>query len=37
MILPSGRAETSAALEVTVIGHQFWWEFRYPALHHDGK
>jgi cytochrome c oxidase subunit II len=19
-----------AALEVTVIGHQFWWEFRYP-------
>jgi len=21
-----------AALEVTVIGHQFWWEFRYPAL-----
>jgi cytochrome c oxidase subunit II len=22
----------STALEVTVIGHQFWWEFRYPAL-----
>jgi cytochrome c oxidase subunit 2 len=22
-----------AALDVTVIGHQFWWEFRYPALH----
>jgi cytochrome c oxidase subunit II len=22
----------SKALEVTVIGHQFWWEFRYPAL-----
>jgi cytochrome c oxidase subunit 2 len=21
------------ALEVTVIGHQFWWEFRYPTLH----
>lgn len=20
------------ALEVTVIGHQFWWEFRYPTL-----
>ena len=19
------------ALEVTVVGHQFWWEFRYPA------
>jgi cytochrome c oxidase subunit II len=22
-----------AALEVTVIGHQYWWEFRYPELH----
>jgi cytochrome c oxidase subunit 2 len=22
----------AAAQEVTVIGHQFWWEFRYPAL-----
>ncbi|HEX6771134.1 MAG TPA: cytochrome c oxidase subunit II transmembrane domain-containing protein, partial [Acidobacteriaceae bacterium] len=22
-----------SALEVTTIGHQFWWEFRYPALH----
>ena len=22
----------SNALEVTVIGHQFWWEFRYPSL-----
>jgi cytochrome c oxidase subunit 2 len=21
-----------AALEVTAIGHQFWWEFHYPAL-----
>src|ERR1700741_971025 len=20
------------ALEVTVIGHQFWWEYRYPAF-----
>src|SRR5262245_16178373 len=20
------------ALEVTVIGHQFWWEYRYPGL-----
>ena len=19
-------------IEVTVVGHQFWWEFRYPAL-----
>jgi cytochrome c oxidase subunit 2 len=23
----------ASALEVTAIGHQFWWEFRYPALH----
>ncbi len=22
----------SNALEVTVIGHQFWWEYRYPSL-----
>src|SRR6202043_3699213 len=22
----------STAVEVTVIGHQFWWEYRYPAL-----
>jgi cytochrome c oxidase subunit 2 len=22
----------AAALEVTAIGHQFWWEFRYPAF-----
>jgi cytochrome c oxidase subunit II len=22
----------SDALEVTVVGHQFWWEFRYPQL-----
>jgi cytochrome c oxidase subunit 2 len=21
-----------AAVEVTAIGHQFWWEFRYPAI-----
>jgi cytochrome c oxidase subunit 2 len=20
------------ALDITVVGHQFWWEFRYPAL-----
>jgi cytochrome c oxidase subunit 2 len=25
--------EPKAALEVTVIGHQFWWEYRYPSLH----
>ena len=24
--------QPAAALEVTAIGHQFWWEFRYPAL-----
>jgi len=22
----------ASALDVTVIGHQFWWEFRYPEL-----
>jgi len=22
----------ATALEVTVVGHQFWWEYRYPAL-----
>jgi cytochrome c oxidase subunit II len=22
----------TSALDVTVIGHQFWWEFRYPKL-----
>jgi len=22
----------ASALDVTVIGHQFWWEFRYPKL-----
>src|SRR5579862_8312495 len=25
-------ARPSDALEVTVIGHQFWWEYRYPSL-----
>lgn len=24
--------EPPSALDVTVIGHQFWWEFRYPKL-----
>jgi cytochrome c oxidase subunit II len=24
--------EPARALEVTVIGHQFWWEYRYPKL-----
>jgi cytochrome c oxidase subunit 2 len=22
----------SSAIDVTVIGHQFWWEYRYPSL-----
>src|ERR1700731_4576068 len=25
-------ARSANAIEVTAIGHQFWWEFRYPAL-----
>jgi cytochrome c oxidase subunit II len=25
-------ARTRGAIEVTVIGHQFWWEYRYPDL-----
>jgi cytochrome c oxidase subunit 2 len=25
-------AQPQAAIEVTVVGHQFWWEFRYPGL-----
>jgi cytochrome c oxidase subunit II len=24
--------EPAGAVDVTVIGHQFWWEFRYPKL-----
>ena len=24
--------EPRSALDVTVVGHQFWWEFRYPKL-----
>jgi len=24
--------EPKSALDVTVVGHQFWWEFRYPGL-----
>ena len=24
--------EPQSALNVTVVGHQFWWEFRYPKL-----
>lgn len=25
-------AKPASALDVTVIGHQFWWEYRYPKL-----
>ena len=25
-------SKPASALDVVVIGHQFWWEFRYPAL-----
>jgi cytochrome c oxidase subunit II len=27
------QPKPASALDVTVIGHQFWWEFRYPKLH----
>ena len=27
-----GAARPPDAVEVTVIGHQFWWEYRYPGL-----
>ena len=27
-----GRSAETGALEVTVVGHQFWWEYRYPGL-----
>ena len=26
------RVQPANALEVTVIGHQFWWEYQYPSL-----
>jgi len=26
------RRPTNGSLQVTVIGHQWWWEFRYPAF-----
>lgn len=33
VILATERApKPAAALDVTVIGHQFWWEYRYPKL-----
>ena len=27
-----GATKPPGALEVTVVGHQWWWEFRYPEL-----
>jgi cytochrome c oxidase subunit II len=27
-----GAVPPPGAVEVIAIGHQFWWEFRYPAL-----
>jgi cytochrome c oxidase subunit 2 len=33
VIFSTERApKPAAALDVTVIGHQFWWEYRYPKL-----
>lgn len=27
-----GRPQSPEALEVTIVGHQWWWEIRYPKL-----
>ena len=32
IFLLDGRTAPDGALEVEVVGHQWWWEFRYPAL-----
>jgi cytochrome c oxidase subunit II len=32
LLLTERAAKPEAALDVTVIGHQFWWEYRYPKL-----
>jgi cytochrome c oxidase subunit 2 len=32
-IFATAAVPHSAALTVEVIGHQWWWEFRYPELH----
>ena len=29
---PSGNAGGDSPLQVRVIGHQWWWEVRYPGL-----
>ncbi|HRP06904.1 MAG TPA: cytochrome c oxidase subunit II [Gemmatimonadales bacterium] len=30
--IPEATAETGEPIKVEVIGHQWWWEFRYPDL-----
>ena len=37
--LPDAGEAPADALQVEVIGHQWWWEFRYPAvqLHHGER
>ena len=32
-IFQTNAVPTGDALEVQVVGHQWWWEFRYPDLH----
>lgn len=27
------KPEPANAVEVTVVGHQYWWEYRYPQFH----
>ena len=31
-LLTIARQRPPGTLEVTAVGHQFWWEFRYPTL-----
>jgi cytochrome c oxidase subunit II len=32
VIASTQKAAPPGSLEVTVVGHQFWWEYRYPSL-----
>jgi cytochrome c oxidase subunit II len=32
VIFRTQAAPVPAALQITVLGHQWWWEFRYPSL-----
>src|SRR5579862_8642646 len=32
IVFIQNAAPARDAIEITVIGHQFWWEFRYPAF-----